>query len=193
MPSIEQQLDHFLVSISSLESTSTCPVSSKSSTTVSCPFPAAQDSGVLPSMSFESISTSSVSSNKLTTASCPFSAARESGVRPPVFSLESASACPPISAAHDNGVEPVQSFESTCTLPVSRRSSTTISKSITTRSYPFSAAQANGVRPMSNSCDSISTRPVSSNSWTTSSCPSLAAQDSAVEPVSSIVSTRAPS
>ncbi|KAH6668466.1 hypothetical protein B0J14DRAFT_488451, partial [Halenospora varia] len=53
---------------------------SKSLTTASCPFSAANDSSVWPLLSFELTSTPSVKSNSLTIVSCPFLAANNSGV-----------------------------------------------------------------------------------------------------------------
>ncbi|OCK75399.1 hypothetical protein K432DRAFT_173277 [Lepidopterella palustris CBS 459.81] len=88
--------------------------------------------------------------SSLTTASCPFLAAHESGVRPPL------------------------SFESTSTCPVS-------SSSLTTASCPFLAARKSGVRPQL-SFESMSTWPVSSSSLTTASCPFTAAHESGVSP-----------
>ncbi|KAE8372625.1 hypothetical protein BDV26DRAFT_285793 [Aspergillus bertholletiae] len=173
-------------------------VSSRSRTTVSYPFSAAQESGVRLELSLVSMSASPVSINSLTTKSCPFPAARDSGVRPASESLAFTSARPvssnirdtvscPSSAAQASAVDPVTSFEFTLTFPVSRRT-------FTTASCPNCAANNSGVICIW-SLESTSTRPVSSNSnmRTTSLCPFIAAIDNAVKPDSPPASGKAPS
>ncbi|KAF4226010.1 hypothetical protein CNMCM6805_005281 [Aspergillus fumigatiaffinis] len=63
-------------------------------------------------------------------------------------------------------------------------------KSLTTASFPLSAAQDNGVRPR-ESFVSTSTAPVSSSIFTTASCPFCAAKDNGVRLSESLESTSA--
>ncbi|KAH7109507.1 hypothetical protein EDB81DRAFT_833464, partial [Dactylonectria macrodidyma] len=57
-------------------------LSRSSLTTASCPFSAANQSGVRPSLSDASTSALPLSRSSLTTASCPSLVANQSGVRP---------------------------------------------------------------------------------------------------------------
>jgi hypothetical protein len=80
-------LSRRLARVKCTESGSTRPVVRSSLTTASCPFSAADDSGVYPlwckPLDLESGSTLFVANSSLTTASCPPSAANDSGVRSP--------------------------------------------------------------------------------------------------------------